>query len=203
MGVRPHDLLRLTSAEALEAVDPPQWVAEALAATPWVVTRRAGEARGRIAVGVRGATRGERFAAFLPPSGVAETARPEDLAGRAGPRAHPAFEAIALLRPMLERLGPWGPAGAAGFELATGRRALTAESDLDLVLRLDAPPQDGALARLASAAAEAPLRVDILLELPRGAVALDDFRSTARDILLRTGEGPRLVARDALWASPC
>ncbi|MFC3690632.1 malonate decarboxylase holo-ACP synthase [Chenggangzhangella methanolivorans] len=202
--MRPHDLLRLASPTAVEAAAAPAWVAAALAATPWVVARRAGEAGGRIAVGVRGATRSERFAAHVPTTAVVETLGPEDLADRPPPRAHSAFDAMAALRPALDDVGcGWGPAGAAGFELATGRPALTADSDLDLVLRLRAPPRDGVLAGLAAAARRAPLRVDVLLEAPAGAAALEEYLSDVESVLLRTREGPRLARRGALWTGPC
>ncbi|WP_020185606.1 malonate decarboxylase holo-ACP synthase [Methylopila sp. 73B] len=205
MGVRPHDLLRLTTPGALAAVDAPDWVAQSLAAAPWVVVRRAGLTRGRIAVGVRGVSRAERFAAFTAEDAIAERLSPEDLRNHAPSRAHPAFAALAQLGPALDDAGlPWGPAGAAGYELATGRPALTATSDLDLVLRADAATDMRALPAVSEAAARAPLRVDVLVETPGGAVALDELLGGSAEVLLRTPQGPRLASLDELWvAAPC
>lgn len=202
MGMRPHDLLRLASPAAIEAIDPPGWVAAALARAPWAVVRRAGEAGGRVAVGVRGADRSERFAASVRRADVVEVARPEELAARRPPRPHPVFEAIERLRPALEATGaPWGPTGSAGFELATGRATLTAESDLDLVLRPAPSAEKSALERLAEAAAGALVRVDVLLEFDQGAVSLAEFLGASPELLLRTPEGPRLAARGAFAAA--
>ncbi|GBD47352.1 malonate decarboxylase holo-ACP synthase [Methylopila sp. Yamaguchi] len=202
MGVRPHDLLRLRTPAALEAVDAPDWVARSLAAAPWVVVRRAGFVRGRIAVGVRGNSRAERFAAVVAEAAVAERLSPEDLRDRPPPRAHPAFAALAQLGPVLDAAGlPGGPAGAAGYELATGRPALTAASDLDLVLRFDGVPDMAALAAVSAAAARAPLRVDLVVETPAGAVALDELLGDSPQVLLRTPQGPRLASHAELWVT--
>ena len=204
MELRPHDLLRLGGPGAIEATDAPDWVAESLRVAPWVVVRRAGLVRGRCAIGVRGSTRAERFGAFLAPEAIVERLSPEDLVDRAPLRAHPAFAAMAQLRPRLDELGlVWGPAGAAGYELASRRAALHAESDLDLVVRVVAPPSRAALAAVAAAASRASVRIDVLLETPRGAVALDELLRHAPDILLRTSAGPRLAARGELFCTPC
>lgn len=196
---RPHDLLRLADLAALDMVDPPAWVADSLARAPWVVVRRGAPIGGGLAVGVRGETRGERFAARLSAEHVVERLAPEDLAACPAPRPHPAFEAMATLGPLLDAAGlGWGPAGAAGFELATGRPALTGTSDLDLVLRAKTLPPRNLLASIAEAAARAPLRVDILIETPQGGFAFDEALGSADEILLRTWQGPRLVPRAAL-----
>lgn len=204
MEIRPHDLLRLSSPDAIAAIDPPAWVGASLVEAPWVVVRRSSTIPGRIAVGVRGSTRTERFAAFVSPDDLAEALAPKDLRDRVPERPHPAFEAIARLRPWLDETSrDWGPAGAAGYELATRRPALTGTSDLDLVVRFDRLPATRQLRALAAAAAATPLRVDILVETPHGAVALAELVSGAPELLLRTAEGPRLALRAKLTTSPC
>lgn len=75
-----HDLLKidqalLTSGCAAE----PSWVRETLIACPWVVVRRAQTSSGQIAVGVRGATRRERWGAFYEEGLVRVIVRPEQL----------------------------------------------------------------------------------------------------------------------------
>lgn len=206
MGLRPHDLLRLNRPE-IEAVDRPGWVAEALARAPWVVVRRNVELHGMIAVGVRGSTRAERFAALLDPAAVAERVAPEDLAprgrlGRKPLRGHPSFDAMTRLAPALDATGKaWGPGGAAGFELASGARTLTDASDLDIVIRADGPLDRALLRALADAAALAPVRVDVVIETPAGGVALGELTGASGEILLRTREGPKLVAREAILSA--
>lgn len=204
MGIRPHDLLRLSSIDAVEAVDPPAWVGAWLGATPWVVVRRAGESGERIAIGVRGTTRAERFAAFVGVGAVAERLSPEQLRDRPPRRAHPAFDAMALMRSNLDAAGlEWGPAGGAGYELATGREVLTADSDLDIVVFAPVRPSEDALVAISRSRAGASLRVDVLMETPAGAIAFDELAGDRSEILLRTSAGPRFVARLDLWAARC
>jgi phosphoribosyl-dephospho-CoA transferase len=174
--VRPHDLLRLR-----RPVDPdgaPAWVARALADTPWVVVRRATATPGTIAVGVRGRTRADRFAFDLDPAAAAARVRPEDLAHR-----------LPALAPALDGW-VWGPTGSVGFELATGRQAVTPASDLDLLVRAATLPPLDELRRLHQAL---PDRADCLIETPGGAAALAELITGAPRILLRTETGPRLV----------
>src|ERR1700724_3908365 len=77
--LRPHDLLRL--AQPLDVVprSAPFWVSAALSAAPWVVVRRSYAPVGRIAVGVRGAGRAQRFAMEIPDTAVMKVLAPEAL----------------------------------------------------------------------------------------------------------------------------
>jgi phosphoribosyl-dephospho-CoA transferase len=178
----PHDLLRLRM--PVRPPEAPDWVAATLADAPWVVVRRATAAPGTIPVGVRGPTRAHRFAFDLDPTAVAGTVRPEDLAGRTG------LPALDRARDVLDPAGwAWGPTGSVGFELATGRPAVTAGSDLDLVVRLATLPPRADLRRL-----HAELRADCLVETPDGGLALAELASGTRQVLLRTAAGPRLVS---------
>jgi phosphoribosyl-dephospho-CoA transferase len=74
-STRPHDLLRLSRAGVLEP-DAPPWANSALSVTPWVVVRRAAAPIGRIAVGVRGTSRSERYATVVNPDDVCEVVAP-------------------------------------------------------------------------------------------------------------------------------
>jgi phosphoribosyl-dephospho-CoA transferase len=183
-GVRPHDLLRL--APAPSPAGAPGWVADALAGAPWVVVRRAVAEPGTIPVGVRGPTRADRFAFDLDPAAVADLVRPEDLADRGAG----GFPALARARQALAGR-VWGPTGSVGFELATGRPAVTPASDLDLIVRAGSLPPLDDLRRLHR---DLPDRADCLIETPAGAVALAELTSGARQVLLRTTTGPRLVS---------
>jgi phosphoribosyl-dephospho-CoA transferase len=192
---RPHDLLHLSTTRLPS--EAPAWASTALNVTPWVVVRRAAAPLNRIAVGVRGKSRSERYATSLDPADVCEVVGPEDLAHslpRAG-RELPAMCALHTVRRLLDGTGlPWGPTGSVGFELATGIPTATAESDLDLLVR--ALP--GSLARLAALQREfrsLTVRVDCQVETLSGAVALAELASGQPEVMLRTATGPRLVPR--------
>jgi phosphoribosyl-dephospho-CoA transferase len=209
MGLRPHDLVRLSEPGAVLNADPvpPAGVTPALAMAPFAVVRRCGAAPpGMVPVGVRGRTRSERFAAQVPVAAIAGCLAPERLAvERAWEQARrrasvPALAALAAAAPWLDALGlPWGPVGGIGFELATGIPVLTAASDVDLLVRAAGPLDLGKLRALAARLATMPARFDVQLELDAGAVALAEVcREIRGTVLLRTARGPRLVA----WPGP-
>lgn len=195
----PHDLLDVATPTALAWFGPPPgWVRTSLARAPVVVVRRTHRRDGLLPVGVRGASRDERFAAWVAPPGVVRRIRPEDLAvARAwrGGRRVPQLAALEVVARILEPRGfAWGPVGSAGFELATGIACVGPASDLDLVLRAPVElPRDEAGRLLASLGA-LDVSVDVQLETPRGAVSLAEYASGASRIALRTRSGPRLVA---------
>ncbi|WP_114395922.1 malonate decarboxylase holo-ACP synthase [Oleisolibacter albus] len=203
---RPHDLLRLAAIDALIGTGPmpatmPGWVRPALAAAPWVVVRRAPAPDGHIAVGVRGTARDERWAAWLPTRAVCEQCPPEAVADRydrlPAPRraALPALAAVPRLAALLIRLGlRGGPTGSVGFELASGRPTATPGSDLDAVVRADTPLDRAVAAVLAAGIGALPVRCDLLLETPNGAVALAEYARGPGPVALRGPRGPRLVA---------
>ena len=198
--MRPHDMLRLTRGAGLccEGVVP-AWVPVSLARAPWVVVRRVRTQAGLIPVGVRGRTRGERFAAKLAMEAVAARVSPEDLAAARTWRHMPRGRQLGSLR-VLDAVDElfasldlvWGPTGSVGFELATGVAAASAASDLDIVVR--APefwPLDRAL-DVVEDLALLPARVDAQLDTPAGAVTLAEYVRGGR-VLVRTPDGPRLI----------
>lgn len=199
LSPRPHDLLRLSEARVLP-LDAPPWASRALSVTPWVVVRRVAAPMGRIAVGVRGTSRTERYATSVGPDDVSEVVGPEDLAHtfpRAG-RELVAMRTLHAVRPLLDDTGlRWGPTGSVGFELATGVPTATTESDLDLLVLLpDGSP--GAMTLLIALHRELrslAARVDCQIETPCGAVALAELVGRQSDVMVRTAAGPRLVPR--------
>lgn len=201
-AVLPHDLLGLDgAADALIAESIPGWAIDALRQTPMVVVRRASAQGLLIPVGVRGGQRHERLAAFLSAAHVARRVRPEELVSNrawlstARAALFPHFAALEAVAEGLASAGlSWGPTGSLGFELASGCATITAGSDIDLVLR--APE------RLSRAEAKAlladwsllPVRIDAQVEVPAGAISLAEYASGATQIVLRTEQGPRLIA---------
>jgi phosphoribosyl-dephospho-CoA transferase len=197
---RAHDLLRV--ARLARADNEPDWVREALARAPWAVVRRAQAAAGFVAVGIRGATRAQRFGAWLVHQDIESICSPEDLLNTVPPndrRALPAFAALDLLRASPSGLDAyvWGPTGSAGFELATAMQTISASSDLDLLIRVPERPVPAALHTLADALAQAAgrarTRVDAQLETPAGGVSLAELVAGKSRVLVRASDGARLV----------
>jgi phosphoribosyl-dephospho-CoA transferase len=202
-AVQPHDLVRLSDIDSLALADAPAWVRDTLSTTPWVVVRRSPPTPGLVAVGVRGSNRARRHALNIPFHHVDAIVPPEELVDRAPPRDMPAFRALTSLR---SRIGSadlrWGPAGSAGFELATGAVTVTESSDLDLIVRVDSSAA-GRLRQLESLHAEftmAAVRVDCQVQMPFGAVALSELLGTGTQVLVRSATGPRLASRRDLVA---
>jgi phosphoribosyl-dephospho-CoA transferase len=187
---------------------PPPWATPAWLAVAPVVVRRAVLAyTARIPVGLRGATRSERCAAQVPAHQVVRVVTPEAVARRALHSAQvrdsalPCLQALARLGPMLDALPlVWGVTGGVGFSLASGFDVLRADSDLDLILRAPLASDAGALRAVAGQLGESEARVDVQVETPFGAFALQEWVRTGGSVLLKTNCGP--VLTDDAWSKP-
>jgi phosphoribosyl-dephospho-CoA transferase len=193
-AVLAHDLLWGMSPAQLPA-DAPTWACAVLAQGQPVVVRRALATPGQVAVGVRGPLREQRYASFMAVESISRCVRPEQLCHVESVRDLPALRALALLRGLLDEGGLiWGVSGSAGFELASGVRALHQQSDLDLILRTPAP-LDRDLARALLQQLEAvECRVDLQLQTPQGAVALAEWAGTSSRVLLKNARQACLVS---------
>ncbi len=196
---RPHDLLRIASVAQLSRMGP-EWVGAALRDAPWVVVRRARCAPGYLPVGIRGRGRSLRHATLIEVGTVTEVLSPADLLERVDRLPDLAVtDALRGAAVLLEPTGlRWGPGGSVGFSLATGVSAVTARSDLDLVLTTADVPPLAMLADLRAAFRKLPARVDCQLDLPIGGVALDELLGPADRVLVRTADGPTLMSLDQL-----
>jgi phosphoribosyl-dephospho-CoA transferase len=197
-GLLPHDLLEIASPGAIRSIAPrPAWVDRSLERAPFVVVRRARPRGALVPIGVRGASRGERFAAWLPASRAVRRIRPEDLAAEHGWRARgvPLLSALSLVEELLAAHAlAWGPVGSAGFELASGVACVTPTSDLDVVARAPEPIAPDGARRLHAALAALPVRIDLQLETPAGGVALAECAAGGNRVVLRTLDGPRFAS---------
>jgi phosphoribosyl-dephospho-CoA transferase len=205
-AARPHDLLFLRRGAAFEACvsqdsERPAWLdADWLELAPLVV-RRAVAGPGRVPVGARGLQRNERCAGHVLLADVARRVTPENLArqvladpGRIAASDLPCLAALLALGPQLAALGlDWGPAGGAGFWLASGLPVLRSSSDLDLLIRAPQPLTAETMAALCALQLDAPCRVDIQVDTGRSGFALNEFARGGR-VLLKTDRGPLLVA---------
>ena len=196
---RPHDLLRLADYASELPADAPEWVRTSLTRTPWVVARRAVASPGLVPVGVRGRRRAQRYAMTVPHNAVEQTVTPEQLRGAAPTedRGLSALVTLRMVRPYLDSTGlVWGPTGSVGFELATGHHTVTEDSDLDVVLRIGHLTSTvlQQLSSLHTLLLATSARVDCQLDCPAGAVALAEIISADAQVIVRTAEGPRLLA---------
>lgn len=201
--IRPHDLLWIATPQDIRPIsDVPAWASpEWLSIAPVVVRREAVAEHDLVPVGIRGRTRGERFAAFVARERIVRRVTPEALARGRGWRAHvalanlPCIRALDRLAPELDRLAlTWGVAGSVGFALASGVSTLREDSDLDLLVRAERPlPREEARALLSLLRA-APARIDMQVDNGHGGFALAEWAGRADRVLLKTGRGPVLVA---------
>lgn len=196
-SLRPHDLLRVVSPSSLVfRQQAPEWVGAAMQRAPYVVIRRAHVYNGLLPVGIRGSARRERFAACLPEDAIQAVARPEDIAALRSWETSPPTIPISLALDLVEDLFrefTWGPTGSVGFQLASGSAVTTSESDLDILVRTAYRLSQETAQRLQRALTASPVRVDVQLETPAGAVALSEYAHRSDQFLVRTLDGARFI----------
>lgn len=192
---RAHDLLWVSGVP--DGASLPAWADAAWLATAPLVVRRASTAPGRIPVGMRGMLRSERHACEVDAAAVVRSVTPEMLAHVPLPGVScAALDALREVAPLLDATGwAWGPTGGVGFALASGLPVLRADSDLDLVLRIAAPPdaaQAGALRAIA--ATVTACRLDLQIDTGSGGFAYAEWAAGRGRVLLKTDHGPVLTA---------
>jgi phosphoribosyl-dephospho-CoA transferase len=189
-----HDLLQLTPDSIHRAcIDAPDWAVRALDSCPWVVVRRAQARAGQIGVGVRGSSRSERWGSFLSRELITRVVSPMDLltVARASTSCFwtPATPALKVLRQLMERWCdltlPWGPTGSVGFELATGYKAATNLSDLDVAIRAETRISLDQARWVCERGTGLPRKVDIRVETPGCGFSLEEYSREPSRILLR------------------
>ncbi len=198
-AVRVHDLLWISKDAELLSLGQPTWVRDAVRQSSVVVVRRADAPPGFIPVGIRGSSRGQRHAAFLRKADVLACRTPESLAAEQVWHEASAALPLPLLR-ALKIVGEfskgnhlvWGPIGSVGYQLATGTPVTGATSDLDMLVRCDAFLRRECL-RALHTIHPGLVRVDVILEGPTGAVALEEYLQD-RPALIKTIRGPRIDA---------
>lgn len=195
LAVLPHDLLWGMPVSALPE-DAPDWVIDAVRLEHPVVVRRSLAPRALVAVGIRGPRREQRFAALMPRGSIRRCVRPEQLTHVQGQQDWPALQALAQVRPLMDLLGlVWGVSGSAGFELASGVPALHQDSDLDLIVRTPSFVSRDWAAEWVQVLDRATCRIDVQLQTPFGALALREWASASRQVLLKSETGVWLVAQ--------
>jgi phosphoribosyl-dephospho-CoA transferase len=194
-----HDLLQINRTSVSSGfANEPSWVRQTMLDCPWVVVRRAQSSFGRLAVGVRGDSRSERWAASCEKSLVREIVRPEELLLRDRTsndvRRTPALRALEEMSERWADLAlPWGPGGSVGFELASGRKVTTRASDLDLVIRAQQRITVAKARSLLDRIFGLEAKVDVRVETPVCGFSLEEYVSaSSAKILLRYPDGVTL-----------
>lgn len=187
-----HDLLQIHWAPLGSE---PLWVRHAMLACPWAVVRRDQPASGMIAIGVRGHSRSERWAASCEKTMVREIVPPEELLRTASDTGR--TPALRALKEMSKRWAdqklPWGPGGSVGFELASGRKFTTEASDLDLIIRAQQRITVEEARFLLDRTQGLEAKVDVRVETSVCGFALEEYVSaSSAKILLRYPDGVRL-----------
>lgn len=192
---RPHDLLWLTTRDALEGISE-SWVENAWHIGLPVVVRRDVDANGRIPVGVRGLKRDQRAAGWVSPAHVARVVSPEQLAVENDLLRSPFITQppVQVAVQLSRQSWPWswGITGSTGYALATGIPVIHADSDLDLIIRAPLPLTRAELTLWQSQLSQALCRVDTQVDTPIGGFALAEWLREGK-ALLKTARGPQLV----------
>lgn len=180
---RPHDLVWLNNAAALEAIEE-SWVAQHWRISLPVVVRRDVDANARIPVGVRGMKRDQRAAGWVQRENIVRTVSPETLADRQQLLRSPFVSQPPVQAAISLTLHSWpwrwGITGSTGYALATEIPVLHAASDLDLLIRAPQPIAREALLAWQSRVAQLPCRADTQVETPAGAFALNEWLRDGR-----------------------
>jgi phosphoribosyl-dephospho-CoA transferase len=194
-----HDLLLVNSTTIEEAcIAEPTWVRPALAKYLWVVARRAISPKDRIAVGVRGQERQQRWGGFMRKDQIVKMIAPWYLrSGRANTvrLSLPAMQSLRFLEIELASLSnDWGPGGSVGYELASQAPVVTQESDLDLVISAPDRFDRDFAQELMKKIARAPSKIDARVETPWCGFSLEEYaRGNSEKLLVRTATGPVLT----------
>lgn len=199
--LRPHDLIWLTTRDALEDIQEP-WVDAAWHTGLPVVVRRDVEGSGRIPVGVRGLKREQRAAGWVNPHQIARVVSPEQLSAEESLLRSPFItQPPVQVAVQLSRISwpwTWGITGSTGYALATGIAVIHAASDLDLLIRAPQPLSRTDLLSWQSQLEGALCRADTQVETPLGGFALNEWLRDGKT-LLKTDRGPRLTANPWAW----
>ena len=199
--LRPHDLIWLTTRDALEDIHE-SWVDTAWHTGLPVVVRRDVDGNGRIPVGVRGLKRDQRAAGWVNPHQVARIVSPEQLSAEESLLRSPFItQPPVQVAVQLSRTSwpwTWGITGSTGYALATGIAVIHADSDLDLLIRAPEPLSRTVLLSWQSQLEGALCRADTQVETPLGGFALNEWLRDGKT-LLKTDRGPRLTANPWAW----
>lgn len=208
---RPHYLLKLESivlkSESGEALtDVPSWVGNSLDKAAWVVVRRGEITHGLVPAGVRGSSREQRYAAYVPINTIACCMSPVQLRQQfleMPPKMRTANGAFHMLEALATKWSAtdllWGPGGSAGFEIASRIPTVSESSDLDIVIYSDTQVSINKLRELQALIPNSPTKVDVQVETQSCGFSLAEYiRDFPAKVLLKKTSGATLSANP--WA---
>lgn len=202
---RAHDFVWIRDRSALQSDDElPAWVNTGWRSSLPLVVRRDQRADGAIPVGIRGMTRIQRAAAWVSPAAVVRVVTPESLVSDVNALLHSPFVSQQPVQALITLCSlqlpfPWGVTGSCAYALASDLPVMHADSDLDLLVRCDAPADPSQFSDFYDQLQRLPCRADVQITTPQGGFALSEWLRGG-DIMLKTASGPVLV-RDP-WQSP-
>ncbi len=193
--VYPHDIVKVKRGVSLDTLFLPQWALERWQRSPYHVIRRAVSRNHEIPIGIRGTSRGERFGCYIPFSWVEAVIRPQDLVtgkiwqtwsrGERFPEMLTTIEAMADILSDIE----WGIGGSLGYELTTGQATITENSDLDLILYPSHKFSRERAIEWMALSNDCAKKVDLQVEIAKGAFHLAEYASGAHKVLLKKTDG--------------
>ncbi|TCB48064.1 malonate decarboxylase holo-ACP synthase [Acinetobacter sp. ANC 4779] len=193
MHLQAHDLLWGMTLDFLQD-DVPVWVKDTVPQGHPVVVRRALTDTAAVAVGIRGKARNERYAAHMPIAAITKQLKPEalsDLNLQCFPHLMNQLQIIQKI--MQQKNWTWGYTGSVGFELATSIKTVTANSDIDLLIRTEEFLHKDDAKQLVQQLEHTELKLDVQLQTPNGGVALKEWARTTGKVLLKRNDCAVLV----------
>ena len=197
MQLQPHDLLwGMTFADLPD--DCPDWVDDAIQRGDPVVVRRAAAASGKLPVGIRGTQRHQRYAAEIAVHRIKHFVKPEQLCHVNLEKFPHLSEPVQKLQMCMQAFSwEWGYTGSMGFELATGHSTVTAQSDIDVLIRVPHYLSKSEAQCLWRMLEQTQLPLDIQLQTPFGGTALKEWVRSTGKVLLKCNNGA--VLTDNPW----
>lgn len=190
---QPHDLLWGMTTKLLPD-SAPQWVIDTISEQKPVVVRRAVSACNMVAVGIRGNQRSQRFATDVPINVITKHIQPECLIEQdLSLFPHLQLKLQQVYNVMQSFNMTWGYTGSVGFELATGLRTVTENSDIDLLIRADEPVSKSLAQTILLQLDHLNMKLDVQLQTPQGGVALREWAGKKGSVLLKRNDAAVLV----------
>ncbi|OBY75116.1 malonate decarboxylase holo-ACP synthase [Acinetobacter gyllenbergii] len=183
-GMRPHML----------ADNVPDWVIQVLSEHKPVVVRRAVTKMHMVAVGIRGEQRNLRFATEMPVEAIVKKVSPESLITKdLALFPHLQHKLQAIHQTMQSFSLPWGYTGSVGYELATGLKTVTENSDVDVLIRTVQMLSKADAHSMLIALEHLGIQIDVQLQTPLGGVALREWARSTGSVLLKSSDSAALV----------
>nr|WP_032878843.1 malonate decarboxylase holo-ACP synthase [Acinetobacter colistiniresistens] len=196
MGIKmwqAHDLLWGMAPHMLPK-NVPDWAIQVLFEQKPVVVRRAVTKMHTVAVGIRGEQRNLRFATEMPVEAIVKKVSPESLITKdLALFPHLQHKLQAIHQTMQGFDLPWGYTGSVGYELATGLKTVTENSDVDVLIRTVQMLSKADAHSMLIALEHLGIKIDVQLQTPLGGVALREWARTTGEVLLKRNDKAVLV----------